>query len=119
MEKHKFFDAEYRFIKLIWDHEPVKSTELVKLCAEAFGWKKSTTFTMIKRLSERSMIKSENAIVSSLVKLHQVQEYESNAVMEKMFGGSLPSFITAFLNDKKLDQEESDRIIKMIQEATK
>jgi predicted transcriptional regulator len=119
MESNKLFDAEYRFMDLIWNQEPINSTELVKMCLNEFGWKKSTTYTMIKRLSERGIVKNENAIVSSLINRIQVQKYESEAVLEKSFEGSLPSFIAAFLSDKTLTKAESDEILKMIKEATK
>ncbi|WFR57158.1 BlaI/MecI/CopY family transcriptional regulator [Anaerocolumna sp. AGMB13025] len=119
MENLKIFDAEYRFMCIVWEKEPINSTELVKLCQSGFGWKKSTTYSVIKRLSERGMLKNENAVVTSLVKRIQVQKYESEQILEKAFDNSLPSFITAFLQDKKLTQEEAGQIKKMIEEATK
>ncbi|MDF2845105.1 MAG: Transcriptional repressor, CopY family [Herbinix sp.] len=119
MESIKIFDAEYRFMCLVWEKEPINSTDLVKLCEEEFGWKKSTTYSVIKRLSERGALKNENAVVSALVTRLQVQKYESEQVLEKTFNNSLPSFITAFLQDKKLTHEEAEQIKKMIEEATK
>ena len=104
---------------IIWDKEPVNSTELVKLCQDEFGWKKSTTYTVIKRLSERGIIKNENATVSSLVTRLQVQRYESEQLIEKAFDNSLPSFIAAFLQDKKLTPDEAEQIKKMIEVAIK
>ncbi|MFT4147033.1 MAG: BlaI/MecI/CopY family transcriptional regulator [Mobilitalea sp.] len=119
MESLKIFDAEYRFMCLVWDKEPINSTDLVKLCQDEFGWKKSTTYSVIKRLSERGALKNENAVVSALVTRLQVQKYESEQVLEKTFNNSLPSFITAFLQDKKLTSQEAEQIKKMIEEATK
>ncbi len=119
MESIKIFDAEYRFMCLVWEKEPINSTDLVKLCEEEFGWKKSTTYSVIKRLSERGALKNENAVVSALVTRLQVQKYESEQVLEKTFNNSLPSFITAFLQDKKITHEEAEQIKKMIEEATK
>ncbi len=119
MESIKIFDAEYRFMCLVWEKEPINSTDLVKLCEEEFGWKKSTTYSVIKRLSERGALINENAVVSALVTRLQVQKYESEQVLEKTFNNSLPSFITAFLQDKKLTHEEAEQIKKMIEEATK
>lgn len=119
MENLKIFDAEYRFMCIVWEKEPVNSTELVKLCQNEFGWKKSTTYSVIKRLSERGVLKSENAVVTALVKRIQVQKYESEQILEKAFDNSLPCFITAFLQDKKLTQNEAEQIRKMIEEATK
>lgn len=119
MESIKIFDAEYRFMCLVWEKEPINSTDLVKICEEEFGWKKSTTYSVIKRLSERGALQNENAVVSALVTRLQVQKYESEQVLEKTFNNSLPSFITAFLQDKKLSLEEAEQIKKMIEEATK
>ncbi|HBR02924.1 MAG TPA: BlaI/MecI/CopY family transcriptional regulator [Ruminiclostridium sp.] len=119
MENLKLFDAEYRFMNVLWEHEPVNSTELVRLCLDRFEWKKSTTYSMIKRLSERSVLKNENAIVMALVKKEDVQKYESEVLLEKTFDNSLPVFLTAFLRDKKLSKSESEKLKKMIEEATK
>lgn len=118
MERVKLFDAEYRFMDLVWEHEPINSTELVKICLEKVGWKKSTTYSMIKRLSERGIVKNVDAVVSALTTREQVQKYESEAVLEKAFDGSLPSFITAFLSDKKLSKAEAEEIVAMIEEAS-
>ncbi len=119
MESMKIFDAEYRFMCIVWEKEPVNSTELVKLCQSEFGWKKSTTYSVIKRLSERGILKNENTIVTALVKRIQVQKYESEQLLEKAFDNSLPSFVAAFLQNKKLTQSEAEQIKKMIEEATK
>ena len=119
MDNLKLFDAEYRFMCILWEHEPVNSTELVRLCLDRFEWKKSTTYSMIKRLSERSVLKNENAIVMALVKKEDVQKYESEVLLEKTFDNSLPVFLTAFLRDKKLSKSEAEKLKKMIEEATK
>ncbi|MEG6520558.1 BlaI/MecI/CopY family transcriptional regulator [Desulfotomaculum sp. 1211_IL3151] len=115
----KIFDAEYRFMCIVWEKEPINSTELVKLCQSKFGWKKSTTYSVIKRLSERGVLKNEKAVVTALVKRIQVQKYESEQILEKAFDNSLPCFVAAFLQDKKLTRDEAEQIRKMIQEATK
>lgn len=119
MDNLKLFDAEYRFMCVLWEHEPVNSTELVRLCFDRFGWKKSTTYSMIKRLSERGVLKNENAIVMALVKKEDVQKYESEVLLEKTFDNSLPVFLTAFLRGKKLSESEAEKLKKMIEEATK
>jgi predicted transcriptional regulator len=119
VEKHKIFDAEYRFMCLVWESGPISSPALVKLCADAFGWKKSTTYTVIKRLSERGVLKNENAVVTALVTRLQVQKFESEQLLEKTFDNSLPTFITAFLQDKKLSQDEAEQIKRMIEEASR
>jgi len=115
----KIFDAEYRFMCIVWENEPIASPALVKLCFEEFGWKKSTTYTVIKRLSERGALSNERTVVTSLVSRLQVQKYESEQIVEKTFENSLPSFITAFLQGKKLTQDEAGQIMRAIEEATK
>ena len=115
----KIFDAEYRFMCIVWEKEPIASPDLVKLCLDEFGWKKSTTYSVIKRLSDRGALKNEKTIVTSLVSRLQVQQYESEQILEKTFDNSLPSFITAFLQDKKLTHEEAGQIKRMIEEAAK
>jgi BlaI family penicillinase repressor len=119
MDKFKLFDAEYKFLTVIWNMEPVNSTELSKVCLEKLGWKKSTTYNMIRKLAERGILKNEDATVSSLVNQEDVQKYESKTLLEKSFNGSLPTFLAAFLKDKKLTQVEALQIKKMIEEATK
>ncbi len=119
MEKFKLFDAEYKFVSIIWDNEPINSTELVKLCADKLGWKKSTTYTVLKKLCERGILQNKDATVTSLVKREDVQRYESRAVLEKAFDGSLPKFLTAFLSDRKLSQKEAEELKRIIEEAVK
>ena len=119
MDNIKIFEVEHRFMLVVWENEPINSTELVKLCNEQFGWKKSTTYTVIKRLSERGAIKNENAVVSSLVSRMQIQKYESEQILEKTFDNSLPGFITAFLQDKTLSEEEARAIKDMIDGVTR
>lgn len=119
MEEFKLFDAEYKFLDIIWELEPINSTELTKVCLEKLGWKKPTTYTMIRKLSGRSILKNENAIVTALVKREQVQKYESEVLLEKSFDNSLPAFLATFLQDKKLSKQEADEIKIMIEEAAK
>lgn len=119
MEKYKLFDAEYKFVSIIWDNEPINSTELVKLCADKLGWKKSTTYTVLKKLCERGILQNSDATVTSLVKREDVQRYESRAVLEKTFDGSLPKFLTAFLSGRKLSEQEAEELKRIIEEAVK
>ncbi len=118
MEEYKLFDAEYRFLSVIWDNEPVNSTELSRICFGKLGWKKSTTFNMIRKLSERGFVRNENATVTAVVKREQVAKYESEAVVEKNFGGSLPAFVAAFLDGRKITPEEAAELKKMIDDST-
>ena len=114
METPKVFESEYRFCLILWEHEPIKSSELVNLCKEQLGWKPTTTYTVIKRLSERGVLKNENTIVSSLVSKDEVHASEINEMVEKTFEGSLPAFIAAFTKHQKISEKEIDEVQKMI-----
>lgn len=119
MEEYKLFDSEYKFMMIVWDMEPVNSTELSKTCAQVLGWKKSTTFNMIKKLAQKDIIKNKDATVTSLISKEHIKKKQSEDVVEKSFNGSLPSFLAAFLDEKKLDRKEMDEIIKIIEGAAK
>lgn len=114
MDTPKVFESEYRFCEILWENEPVTSSELVRLCRERLEWKKSTTYTVIRRLSERGVLKSEDAVVTSLVSREDAQSAESTEVVERTFSGSLPSFIAAFTRKKNLSRQEIDEIQKII-----
>ena len=119
MDTPKVFESEYRFCLILWEHEPIKSSELVNLCKEQLGWKPTTTYTVIKRLSERGVLKNENTIVSSLVSKDEVQASEINEMVEKTFEGSLPAFIAAFTKHQKISEKEIDEVQKMIDKYRK
>lgn len=106
MEVPKIFNSEYRFCLILWEHEPINSTKLAALCKEQLGWSRPTTYTVIRRLSERGVLKNENTIVSTLVTKEQVQQSEMKEMMERTFEGSMPAFIAAFANSKKLTKED-------------
>ncbi len=114
METPKIFESEYRFCLILWEHEPVNSTKLVELCKTQLGWSKATTYTVIRRLSERGVVKNENAVVTSLVSKEQVQESELEELVERTFEGSLPAFIAAFSRSKKLTRQEVDQLQALI-----
>lgn len=117
LEAIKLYDAEYKFVDLIWHREPINSTELVRVCEESLGWKKSTTYTVLRKLCARGILRNEDATVSALVKREDVQKYESETLIGKSFGGSLPSFLTAFLGQKKLSPREVEELKRIIEEA--
>ena len=119
METPKVFESEYRFCLILWEHEPVKSSELGELCKEQLGWKPTTTYTVIKRLSDRGVLINENTIVRALVTKEQVQAAEINEMVEKTFEGSLPAFIAAFSKHKKLSEKELDAVQQMIDDYRK
>lgn len=114
MSTPKVFESEYRFCLILWDHEPIKSRELAQLCMEQLGWKVTTTYTVIKRLSERGIIKSENTIVSSLVSKEQIQAAEIEELVEKKFDGSIPSFLATFTKSQWLTDSEIQELQQMI-----
>lgn len=114
METPKIFDSELRFCEILWEHQPVRSSELAHLCAEKLGWKKSTTYTVIKRLTERGVVQTEDAVVTALVYRDQVQRAESRAFVERNFSGSLPGFLNAFVGGRGLSAEEADELRRMI-----
>lgn len=110
----KIFESEYRFCLILWEHEPIKSAELAKLCKEKLGWSKTTTYTVIKRLSDRGVLKSENTIVTALISKEEAQRSELEELMEKKFEGSLPAFIAAFAHRQKLSDQEIAEIRRII-----
>lgn len=114
MENLRLCDSDYRFMTVIWDNAPVNSGELVKLCGERLGWKKSTTYTAIKKLCEKGFIKNENATVSVLIPREAVQAEESAYFVERTFDGSLPQFVAAFLGGKTISEKEAEKLKKLI-----
>ena len=110
----KVFESEYRFCLILWEHEPIKSSELVNLCKEQLGWKPSTSYTVIERLSERGVLKNENTIVSALVTKEQIQAAEIEEMVDKTFEGSLPAFVAAFTRHQKISQKEIEEVQRMI-----
>lgn len=116
-EEFKLYEGEMRFMGLIWEIQPVRSTELARQAFERLGWKKSTCYTVLKKLAEKGFVRNENAVVSALVEQEQVRQYESENLIERNFGGSLPAFLNAFLKDRKLTREEAEELHRMIEEA--
>ena len=114
MDTPKIFDSEYRFCLILWEHQPINSTKLTALCAQQLGWSKATTYTVIRRLAERGVLKNEKTIVTSLVSKDQVQAAELDEFVEKTFEGSLPAFVAAFTRHQKISDEEIDALQAMI-----
>lgn len=114
MDVPKIFESEYRFCLILWEHAPINSTRLVGLCKEQLGWSKATTYTVIRRLSERGVLKNENTIVSPLITKEQAQAARVDEMMEDTFEGSVPAFLAAFSKNKRLTQEELSQIQQMI-----
>ena len=114
METPKIFESEYRFCLILWEQEPVNSTRLVELCRDRLGWSKATTYTVIRRLAERGVLKNENATVTSLISKEQAQQSRLQEMMEETFEGSMPAFIAAFSKGKRLSKEEVEQLRQLI-----
>ena len=108
MDTPKIFESEYRFCLILWEYEPVNSTRLVELCKAQLGWSKATTYTVIRCLAERGVLKNENATVTSLI------SKELDELVEKTFEGSIPAFIAAFSRSKRLSAEEANQLRALI-----
>ena len=108
--------VEMRFAEIVWQHAPLSSGELVKLCDKHLTWKKSTTYTVLKKLCEKGYAKNEDTIVTALIPRDEVQAYESELFMERNFGGSLPGFLTAFLGGKTISAKEAAELKRLIDE---
>lgn len=114
MNTPKIHESEYRFCLIMWEHEPVTAAELARLCAEQLEWKRTTTYTVIKRLAERGVLKNENGTITSIVSKDEAQACEIGELVEKKFEGSLPAFIAAFTRQQKLTDKELDEVQRMI-----
>ena len=114
METPKIFESEYRFCLILWEHEPISSGKLVELCKEHLGWSKATTYTVIRRLSERGILKNENTIVTSLVSKEETQKSRLEEMVEETFEGSMPAFIAAFSKGKRLSREDVEQLRQLI-----
>jgi len=114
METPKIFESEYRFCLLLWEHEPINSTHLAQLCKEKLGWSKATTYTVLRRLAERGVLKNENAIVTSLISKQEVQRSRLSQMVDETFEGSIPAFIAAFSHSKQLTKQDRDQLRDLI-----
>lgn len=115
MSTPKIFESEYRFCLVLWENEPIASAKLAALCRERLGWSRTTTYTVIKRLSERGVLKNENGTVTSLVSKNEVQAAEIDELVEKTFEGSLPAFIAAFSHHRRLTDDEREELRRLIE----
>ena len=116
MKEYKLAETEEKFAELIWQNEPIGSGDLVKLCEKEMEWKKSTTYTVLKKLCEKGIFQNENAVVSSLIKKDEYYAKQSIRFVEDTFGGSLPKFLTAFIGAKKLSKQQANELKKLIDE---
>lgn len=110
----KLTETEKKFADIIWDNEPMKSGELVKQCGQCFGWKKSTTYTMLKRLCERGLFQNQDSLVTARVSKEAFLQKQSEGFIVESFGGSLPKFLAAFMRQKKLTEAQAEEIKQLI-----
>ena len=103
-----------RFADIVWANEPLGSGELVKICEKELNWKKATTYTVLRKLCEKGLLKNENGVVSSLISKEDFYSAKSEQIIEESYEGSLPAFIAAFISRKNLTAKEADEIQKMI-----
>jgi len=116
MNAYRLSDSEEKFAELIWKNEPIGSGDLVKLCEKEMNWKKSTTYTVLKKLCEKGIFRNENAVVSSLITEDEYYSRKSICFVEDTFGGSLPRFLAAFIGHKRLSKQEAEELKKLIDE---
>lgn len=114
MDELRLCESDFRFMSVIWDNEPLHSGELVKLCSEKFDWKKSTTYTMLKKMCKKGFARNDGSLVTSLVERDRVQAYASEHFVEQTFAGSLPNFLVSFLGGKKISEKEAEELKKLI-----
>ena len=117
MSTPKVFESEYKFLCIRWENEPINSTALVKLCQERLGWVKGATYTVIKRLTERGVVKHEDTIVSTLVTKEEVRLAEFDELLANRFEGSMPAFLATFSKKQKLSEKQIQEILQIIQEG--
>ena len=109
--------VQERFADIVWENEPIGSGELVKLAAERLNWKKPTTYTVLRKLCEKGLLRNDGGVVTSLVSRDEFYSTKSRQVVEESYGGSLPAFIAAFTSHKRLTDKEVDEIQRMIDKS--
>ena len=119
MEEYRLGEQETKFAGLIWDSAPINSTDLVKLAADVMKWKKSTTYTMLRRLCERGIFRNDDATVTVLMNREEFYARQGRKYVEDTFGGSLPRFITSFIGGKGLSDKQADELVRLIEEQHK
>lgn len=118
MEIYKLGIVETKFAQIIWDNEPIPSGELVKLCANDLEWKKPTTYTTLKKLSEKGIFQNKDGIVTSILSKEEYFSLQGEELVEQAFSGSLPKFLAAFVSRKDLSKKEIQEIQAIIDQKT-
>ena len=114
MEKYGLCESEFSLMDIIWDNAPADAASIVKLSQQKLSWSRSTTYTLLKRLENKGFIRKDDSTVIPLIKREQVQDYETDRLVEKTFKGSFPSLVSAFLGKSKISKEEADKLIDII-----
>ena len=119
MNVPKIHEGEYRFCLIMWEHQPIKAVDLAKLCQEKLAWKRTTTYTITKRLGERGVLKLENGVVTALISKEEAEAAEIETFVESKFGGSLPAFVAAFTKHQDMSEKDLDEVQRMIDRIRK
>ena len=114
MEHIRLCDSEYRFMQVVWEAAPVNSGRLALLCRERLGWKKSTVYTVLKRLCDRGLLCNENSVVTALAEREAVDAEAAEDFVDRTFGGSLPGFLAAFMKGRSLTEQEAEDLKRLI-----
>lgn len=115
MADSRMTNAEFKLAGLIWDSEPIASPELCRLCEKKLGWKRTTTYTILKKLCEKGVMRNDAAVVTSIIPREAAQRQESREVTERLFKGSLPLFVSSFLSGRKLSDKEAEELKELIE----
>lgn len=108
-------ESEYRFLQIIWQKGSISSGQLVTECAEQLGWQKSTTYTVLKRLCEKGVLKNENSVITTMISQEKAQQLESKEIVKSRFGGSLSQFIVSYMTGQGLPSREAERLKQIIE----
>jgi len=114
MNKVKLFDAEYRLMDILWHYEPISCADISKICEEKLGWKRTTTYTQIKRMEERMFLRRDGSILVALIKRNEVERFDSEEIINGRFSGSLPRFVAAFIDGKGITKKEIAELRRML-----
>ena len=114
MEKYGLCESEFSLMDILWDNAPADAASIVKISQQKLSWSRSTTYTLLKRLENKGFIKKDDSTVTPLIKREQVQDYETDRLVERTFKGSFPSLVSAFLGKSKISKEEADKLIDII-----
>ena len=114
MDAYKLGEMEQRFAELIWQHQPISSRRLAELCQESFGWKRTTSYTMLKRLCQRGLFENQGGTVRSLMSREEFFTGQGEQFLQQSFGGSLPQFVAAFARHRRLSPQELAQLQQLI-----